>query len=99
MLGCGLREAPGGLLGTRLQSLLRVQQDTLASRYPGPLRREWGLGGPPAVIVPRRRLLRKRHPPRAAGNLEPPPQGATCCGRRAGPPSPTHFLVTELLSL
>ena len=46
VLGCGLREAPGGLLGTRLQSLLRVQQDPLASRYPGPPPLGVGLGWP-----------------------------------------------------
>ena len=65
---------------------------------PGPLHWGWGSGGPPAVVVPRVRLL-KLHPPGAAGNLEPLPQGVTCCGGRAGPPSPTHVLVTGPVSL
>lgn len=88
VLGRGLREALCGLLGTRLQSLLRVRQDPLAARYPGPPPQGVGLAGPPAAVVPRVRLLLRLHPPGAAGDLKPLPQGATCCGRRAA--TPTH---------
>ena len=85
--GLWAAEAPCGLLGTRLRSLLRVQQGALAARYPGPLQGV-GLDGPPAGVVPRARLLLRLHPPGAAGGLKPLPQGATCCGRRAA--TPTH---------
>ena len=51
--GLWAAEAPCGLLGTRLRSLLRVQQGALAAVIPGPSR-AWGSVAPQRGLSPGR---------------------------------------------